>query len=192
MFVFVPREQVCVKFNIYPMKKLSLLAVLLLIMNYGTVNAQTKGFYENVQKKNVSKVLDDLNTFAGSADFKNYFDLFAEESTFIGTDATEIWNKNEFMAYAKPHFDKGKAWNFTSLKRNITFSKDGTYAWFDEMLNTQMKICRGSGVLEKIGGKWKIRQYVLSMTVPNEVSNEVITIKSPVEDSLISDLKNKK
>ncbi|HAI80351.1 MAG TPA: hypothetical protein DCL65_04885 [Chryseobacterium sp.] len=142
-----------------------------------------------MQKKNISKVLDDLNTFAATADYKNYFDLYAEESTFIGTDATEIWNKKEFMAWAKPFFDKGKAWNFTSLKRSITFSKDGTYAWFDEILDTQMKICRGSGVLEKIGGKWKIRQYVLSTTVPNEVIDEVVKIKTPIEDALISELK---
>ena len=139
------------------MKKISFIGILMLIFTFSaTLSAQTKGFYENVQKKNINKVLDDLNAFAAAADFKNYFDLYAEESTFIGTDATEVWNKNEFMVWAKPYFDKGKAWNFTSIKRNITFSKDGYYAWFDEILNTQMKICRGSGVLEKIGGKWKI------------------------------------
>ncbi|AZI20570.1 nuclear transport factor 2 family protein [Chryseobacterium taklimakanense] len=168
------------------MKKLFLL---LFAITFVFTNAQTKGFYENVQKKNVSKVLDDLNAYAASADFKNYFDLFAEESTFIGTDASEIWNKKEFMAYAKPHFDKGKAWSFKSLKRNITFSKDGKYAWFDELLETQMKICRGSGVLEKIGNTWKIRQYVLSMTIPNEVSNDVIKIKSELETRKIEELK---
>ena len=166
---------------------LGLFALIFLFSN--SLFAQ-KGFYENVQKKNVSKVLDDLNAFAAATDYKNYFDLYAEESTFIGTDATEIWNKKEFMVWAKPFFDKGKAWNFTSLKRNITFSKDGKYAWFDELLDTQMKICRGSGVLEKIGDKWKIRQYVLSMTVPNDVSDDVTKIKSPIEDDLISKLKN--
>ena len=174
------------------MKKLNFIAVLLLFFTFSvTLSAQNKGFYENVQKKNISKVLDDLNTFAATADYKNYFDLYAEESTFIGTDATEVWNKKEFMAWAKPFFDKGKAWNFTSLKRSITFSKDGNYAWFDEVLDTQMKICRGSGVLEKIGGKWKIRQYVLSTTVPNEVIDEVVKIKTPIEDALISELKKK-
>ena len=162
---------------------------LLLIFAFSLTTAQNKGFYENVQKKNVSKVLDDLNTFAANADFKNYFDLYAEESTFIGTDATEIWNKKEFMAYAKPHFDKGKAWNFKSLKRNIYFSKDGKYAWFDELLDTQMKICRGSGVLERIGNQWKIRQYVLSMTIPNENVDEVVKAKSPIEDALLQKLK---
>lgn len=168
------------------MKKLFLL---LFAITFAFTNAQNKGFYENVQKKNVSKILDDLNTYAANADFKNYFDLYADESTFIGTDASEIWNKKEFMAYAKPHFDKGRAWNFKSLKRNITFSKDGKYAWFDELLETQMKICRGSGVLEKIGNSWKIRQYVLSMTIPNEVSKDVINIKSDIEPKKIEELK---
>lgn len=153
--------------------------------------AQKKRFYENVQKKNVSKVLDDLNWYAATADFKNYFNLYSEESTYIGTDAKEVWNKKEFMDYAKPHFEKGKAWSFTSLKRNITFSADGKYAWFDELLDTPMKLCRGSGVLEKIGNQWKIKQYVLSMTIPNDLSNKVIKIKSPTEDKIISDLKNK-
>lgn len=168
------------------MKKLFLL---LFAITFAFTNAQNKGFYENVQKKNVSKVLDDLNAYAASADFKNYFALYADESTFVGTDASEIWNKKEFMDYAKPHFDKGKAWSFKSLKRNITFSKDGKYAWFDELLETQMKLCRGSGVLEKIGNTWKIRQYVLSMTVPNEVSNDVINIKSDIETKQIEELK---
>ncbi|WP_447951338.1 nuclear transport factor 2 family protein [Chryseobacterium koreense] len=104
-------------------------------------------------------------------------------------DATEIWNKKKFMDYAKPHFDGGKAWTFKSIRRNITFSKDRKYAWFDEILDTQMKICRGSGVLEKIGNQWKIRQYVLSMAIPNEVSNEVINIKSAIEEAYLEKLK---
>jgi len=166
---------------------LFLLSSLLIFSN--SALAQKKGFYENVQKKNINKLLDDLNTFAANADFKNYFDLFAQESLYIGTDATEVWDKKQFMDYAKPHFDKGQGWNFKSLKRNIYFSKDGNYAWFDEILDTQMKICRGSGVVEKIGGKWKVKQYVLSVTVPNEVVDEVTKIKTPIEDALIQKLK---
>lgn len=168
------------------MKKLLLFTVLF----FGwIIPAQNKGFNEAVQKKNVALILDKLNDYAANADFKNYFSLFADESTFIGTDANEIWNKKEFMAYAKPHFDKGKAWNFKSLKRNIYFSKDGKYAWFDELLDTQMKICRGSGVLEKIGNQWKIKQYVLSMTIPNDVAGEVTKTKAALEDPIILQLR---
>lgn len=171
------------------MKRIISIFILSFLIFSIPVCAQKKGFYENVQKKNINKLLDDFNTFAANADYKNYFDCFAEESTFIGTDATEVWNKKEFMEWARPFFDKGKAWNFKSLERNIYFSKDGNYAWFDEILDTQMKICRGSGVLEKISGKWKVKQYVLSVTVPNEVVDEVTKIKMPIEDALIQKLK---
>ena len=170
-------------------KNIAFTIVTFLLLFSNSLFAQKKGFYENVQKKNVSKVLDDLNKFAATADFKNYFNLYAEESTFIGTDANEVWNKKEFMDYSKPYFDKGKAWYFTSLKRNISFSSDGKYAWFDELLDTQMKLCRGSGVLEKIGNQWKIKQYVLSMTVPNDLSQQVTEMKTPIENKIISELK---
>ena len=59
------------------------------------------------------------------------------------------------MIWAKPYFDKKTTWNFTALERHIYFDKTGRTAWFDELLNTQMKICRGSGVLVKIGKEWK-------------------------------------
>jgi hypothetical protein len=39
----------------------------------------------------------------------------------------------------------------------------------------------------KIGGEWKIKQYVLSMTVPNENVNALSKSK-PIEDKLISRL----
>ncbi len=171
------------------MKKIISIFILSFFIFSNPLSAQKKGFYENVQKKNINKLLDDFNTFAANADFDRYFDCFAEESTFIGTDATEVWNKKEFKDWAKPYFDKKTTWNFKSLKRNIHFSKDGNYGWFDEILDTQMKICRGSGVVEKINGKWKIRQYVLSVTVPNEVVDEVTKIKAPIEDAMIQKLK---
>jgi hypothetical protein len=56
------------------------------------------------------------------------------------------------------------------------------------LLNTRMKICRGSGVLIKKGNEWKIQQYVLSMTIPNSLSDTVIKIKTTVEDELIKKL----
>ena len=53
-----------------------------------------------------------------------------------------------------------------------------------------MKICRGSGVVEKINGSWKVKQYVLSVTVPNEVVDKVVVEKTPIEDALIQKLKS--
>ena len=133
----------------------------------------------------VNSVLDNWHKAAAAANFENYFNLMTDDAIFIGTDATENWNKTAFQAYAKPHFDKGKAWSFITIERNVFFSTNGKTAWFDELLNTQMKICRGSGVLVKENGKWKIKHYVLSMTVPNDFSKEVIQIKSKIEDKIL-------
>ena len=62
---------------------------------------------------------------------------------------------------------------------------DGGTAWFDELLDTQMSICRGSGVLQRHADVWSIRQYVLSMTIPNALADSVIALKSPIEAALL-------
>ena len=143
------------------------------------------------EKANINSTLDAWHKAAAEANYNAYFSLMTEDAIFIGTDATENWNKKDFQAYAKPHFDKGKAWSFTALERHIYFDKTGKTAWFDELLNTQMKICRGSGVLVKIGKEWKIKHYVLSMTIPNDNSSEVIKVKASIEDAMIKTLKSK-
>lgn len=136
----------------------------------------------------INTVLDNWHKAAANANFNDYFSYLTDDSIFIGTDATENWNKKAFQDFAKPFFDRGRAWNFTALERHIYFSKDGKTAWFDELLNTQMKICRGSGVLVKVKNTWKIKHYVLSMTVPNDTSDAVVKIKAPIEDALIEKL----
>ncbi len=139
-------------------------------------------------RKEINTLLDSFNKAAAKADFNSYFNFYTDDAIFTGTDATERWDKKEFMVWAKPIFDKGRAWDFTALERHIYFDKTGTLAWFDELLNTQMKICRGSGVLVKKGNDWKVQQYILSTTVPNDLLDTVIKLKAPVEDSLINKL----
>jgi len=140
-------------------------------------------------EKQISAMLDSFNVAAAKADFNKYFSYYTEDAIFTGTDATERWDKKAFMAWAKPIFDKGHAWNFTALERHIYFDKTGNLAWFDELLNTQMKICRGSGVLVKQGSDWKLQQYILSTTIPNDQLDSIIKIKTAVEDSIINTLK---
>ena len=168
------------------MKKIRIVLIVLILSG-------CKSMMENqtVSKANINSTLDDWHKAAAEANYYDYFSLMTDDAVFIGTDATENWNKTAFQAYAKPHFDKGKAWHFTALERHIYFDETGKTAWFDELLNTQMKLCRGSGVLIKIGTEWKIKQYVLSMTIPNENSNEVITVKASLEDAMIQTLKLK-
>ena len=137
----------------------------------------------------ISNLIDSWHKAAADANFDSYFNLMTDDAIFIGTDAMENWNKEEFKKYSKPHFDKGKAWNFTSVQRNIYFSADQKIAWFGELLDTQMKICRGSGVLVKVKNKWKIAHYVLSISIPNELSKDIIKLKTDTDDVILERLK---
>ncbi len=164
------------------MKKVLSLLLLFTI----SVNAQA-----DKKKTEVGKLLDNWHKAAAEANFNDYFSALSEDAIFIGTDPTENWSKSAFIAFAKPFFDKGKAWDFKPLERHIYFSEDGKTAWFDELLDTWMKICRGSGVLKKVNGQWKIAHYVLSMTVPNDDTDAVIKAKAAFEDKLIEELRKR-
>ncbi len=166
--------------------------IIVLVIGLVVIGCKSKQVANQINHESeINLVLDNWHQAAAEANFNLYFNAMTEDAIFIGTDATENWNKPAFIQFAKPYFDKGKAWSFTKLERNIYFSSDKKTAWFDELLNTQMKICRGSGVLvvDK-NGNWKIKHYVLSMTIPNDHTNEVVKIKSLIEDKEIEKLKN--
>lgn len=119
-------------------------------------------------------MLDAWHLAAARADADSYFSLMAPGAVFLGTDATERWTKEEFRAYAEPYFKKGKAWAFKAVKRHVAYSSDGNTAWFDEDLDTaNMGPARGSGVLVKQGGTWRIAQYNLSVPIPNPLMQQV-------------------
>ncbi len=176
------------------MKKINLLAALIFICfscNQSTKTTENTVVDTAQETAKINTMLDSFNRAAAKADFIEYFNFYTDDAIFTGTDATERWDKKAFMAWAKPIFDKGSAWNFTSFERHIYFDKTGSIAWFDELLNTQMKICRGSGVLVKKGVAWKVQQYILSTTIPNELIDSVTKMKAPIEDSIIKNMSEK-
>ena len=125
----------------------------------------------------IDHLLDKWHYDAATANYEAYFNAISEDGYYIGTDSSEIWTKKEFQKYAKPHFDKKKTWDFKTIKRTVFFSKDHQTAWFNELLDTWMGTCRGSGVLELQNNQWKIKQYVLCITIPNDKMKKVIKVK---------------
>lgn len=123
----------------------------------------------------VGVVLDDWHDAAARADEERYFAHLTEDAVFLGTDATERWTKAEFQEYAHPHFARGSAWTFRSARRVVTVDPRGRLAWFDEDLDTEnLGPARGSGVLRREpDGAWRIAQYNLAITIPNERFGEV-------------------
>ena len=126
-------------------------------------------------KAKVSAFIDSWHDDAKHAR-QSYFDKMAPEGVFIGTDKTELWKREQFREWAKPHFAKGRAWSFKALQRNVYMAPDRSYIWFDELLDTQMGPCQASGVIRNTGSGFQIEHYQLSMAVPNEVGKEVTAI----------------
>nr|WP_299070957.1 nuclear transport factor 2 family protein [uncultured Allomuricauda sp.] len=157
---------------------------LLLVLTFA-VSGQTK------EKDAIAQLLDDWHLAAANADFDSYFDKMTDDGVFIGTDATENWQNKAFKEFSKPYFDRGKAWDFTAVERNIYINETKDFAWFDELLDTQMKLCRGSGVVKKENDGWKIVHYVLSIAVPNENVTELIQLKKEKDSLLLLSLKKK-
>ncbi len=143
------------------------------------------------QNTEINTVIEQWHKAAADANFDAYFGLMTTDAIFIGTDPTENWNYKDFKAFSKPYFDKGKAWSFSGLKRNIFTKKNTDLAWFDELLDTQMGICRGSGVLQKTAKGWKIKHYVLSIAIPNDNVKEITALKKKFDTDLIQKLQSK-
>lgn len=131
----------------------------------------------------IDSLLNDWHVAAAEGNYEAYFGKMDSQSIFIGTDATENWSKQEFETFSKPYFDKGRAWIFKPFDRNIYIAEAGNIVWFDELLDTWMGTCIGSGVFEQIEGSWKMKHYVLSVKVPNESIKAVVKAKH-TQDSL--------
>ncbi|MFQ5670504.1 MAG: nuclear transport factor 2 family protein [Acidobacteriota bacterium] len=125
----------------------------------------------------IDAVLDDFHLAASEADARRYFAHFAPGAVFLGTDPEERWTLEQFRAYSEPIFAEGRGWTYHPRSRHHAVSRDGSVAWFDERLdNAKYGECRGSGVLVRVEGQWKIAQYNLSLVIPNDVTPQVVTL----------------
>lgn len=141
-----------------------------------SVSAQPAAILQDQTREHLGALIDSWHAAAARADADTYFGLLAEDAVYIGTEAGERWTKPEFVEFGTPYFDRGSAWSFTSTSRHIYLSDDGTMAWFEELLDTWMGVCAGSGVLQKTDDGWRFKHYHLAVTVPNDLIDEFIDL----------------
>lgn len=162
---------------------------LIYLIPYILLNSCMVNDSEKRDSETINLLMNQWHEDAANSNLEAYIGLMDENAIYIGTDASEIWTTSDFYAFCKPYFDKNTTWNFTTLKRDVNIDSQGHTAWFNEVLNTQMGICRGSGTLLKKGDEWKLQQYVLSVAIPNDDMNKVVEIKHVNDSIYLSKLK---
>ncbi|SFS46214.1 nuclear transport factor 2 family protein [Brevundimonas viscosa] len=121
--------------------------------------------------------LDALHAAAAAADSAVYFDLFAPDAVYIGTDVTERWTIDQFRAYAEPYFARGRGWTYTPRSRALTLAPLDCrcVVWFDEVLDSESYgTSRGTGVLVRgDDGRWRVALYALTFPIPNALARDM-------------------
>ncbi len=156
------------------MKKKIQLLIAFAIFAVSATYAQSGTRNTEQEIRSINHMMDSWHEKAAVAD-TTYFDLFAPDAMYLGTDPKEIWTAQKFKQLYEGYFKRGNAWNFKKKDRNVYLGDYGHYAWVDETLDTWMGLCRGTAVLEKNpSGQWLIKHYSLTVLVPNDKIKEYV------------------
>ncbi|MBL4802415.1 MAG: nuclear transport factor 2 family protein [Emcibacter sp.] len=142
------------------------LCLMSLVFVFGAVSARASD-----DKAAINTLVDAFHEAAAQADQERYLGFFTKDGVFMGTDDWERWPLNpDFKTYVAERFKGGTGWTYKSVERHIAFAPDHKMAWFDEITKSEKwGTFRGTGVLLKQDGAWKIAHYSMSVLVPNEV-----------------------
>ena len=134
----------------------------------------------------IGQVIDDFHAAAAAGDAKRYLGHLTDSGVFLGTDEWERWPKRPaFTQYVQGRFTEGGGWEYRSVDRNVVVSAGGDMAWFDEViLSPTNGRFRGTGVLQRQEGQWKIAHYAMSFLILNENWDEVIDLTRKTRQAL--------
>lgn len=138
-------------------------------------NCQTEGKVVSWSQA-VNDHLDKWHHAAATANEEAFYGAMAPDCVYLGTDASERWLRDELREWAKFAFDREIAWAFTPFERQLYWSDNQRVVWFEELLDTQMGTCRGSGVLVREGTGWTLKHYDLAIMVPNDLVEDFLKL----------------
>lgn len=97
---------------------------------------------------------------------------FVTGGRFVGTDDSEVWSIEQLVKLLKSSDGTGWQMNLVSERKLMSLS-DNAMTFLEFLSHTTYGRMRGSGVVVRgVDGKWRILDYVLSFSVPNEVVPE--------------------
>lgn len=126
----------------------------------------------------IGEVIDNFHDAAAHGDKTRYLDQLTDDAVFMGTDEWERWPRHpDFTDYVSSRFKDGNGWKYQSVERTIKISDSSDFAWFDEVIFSDSNgRFRGTGVLSRQDGRWKIAHYAMSFLIFNENWDDVIEL----------------
>jgi ketosteroid isomerase-like protein len=130
------------------------------------------------EEEAIGEVLDDFHDAAAHGDKARYLGHMTDDAVFMGTDEWERWPKHpDFVEYVDGRFKDGTGWSYRSVERELSVADSGDVAWFDEVVYSETNgRFRGTGVLVKQDGAWKIAHYAMSFLIFNENWQDVVEL----------------
>jgi hypothetical protein len=126
---------------------------------------------ESPEVQAVKAALRGLHQAGADADAERLFGCFDPDAIIFGTDKSERFTLEEYRNFAGPYLAQGHGWTSVPTEQNVYVSDDGNFAWFDERLDKPgFQELRGTGVMRKVDGSWKVLQMNTAFTVPNELA----------------------
>jgi hypothetical protein len=133
-------------------------------------------------------VIDTLHQAGTAGDPSTFLELLAPGAVLLVPVGSERVEGESLQSFVAVHLSHSGAWGYRSNQRNIKLSPDGAVAWFNEsLLHDQLGPGWGSGVLIKTGGAWKIAQYHLTLTEPDEFATKNAVAEQATTASDLSD-----
>lgn len=157
---------------------------LLLLAACAAATADTEAELERI-----AQVIDGFHDAAARGDQHRYLGYLADNAVFLGTDEWERWPKQpEFSDYVGQRFRDGSGWAYRSVERHIELADGQDVAWFDEVVESASNgRFRGTGVVTRVDGEWKIAHYAMSFLVFNEDWQTVIELTRKTREAKAQD-----
>lgn len=127
-----------------------------------------------IDERAVAESLDAMHAAAARSDGPAYFDRLSPGLLWIGNDTTELWTREEFIAFAEPFFARGEGWVYSARERRVFPAPDPCQciAWVDEVLDSETYgTAVGTALMWKNDdGEWRVLRYALTYPIPNDLA----------------------
>ncbi len=113
----------------------------------------------------VRRLLRDHHLAANQADSERYFGFFAPEAVVVGSTGRYT------VARLRALLSRGQGLPTIPIEQLVYLSPDQNLAWFEELVETKnVGLMRGTGVLRKADGAWRLAHHSLTILVPRQLS----------------------